>query len=212
MMRSILTLILIVIRLVGSSQNDSLLYGENTKLTEGIYMNYEQFRNNNPITRTDIQTTIGKDQLDFFGKLVDQPTVTFQKDGVTNTAETKNAWGFYQNNILHVNYKETFYKVPVFGAICYLVALVEVPVTYPGYYYPGYGMGATSRTREVREFIINFYDGKMEELNLEKVEQLLSRDETLYKEFKSLKRRKQKEQISRFIKKYNEAHPVYFLK
>jgi hypothetical protein len=44
------------------------------------------------------------------------------------------------------------------------------------------------------------------------VELLLSRDEALYKEFKALKRKKKKEQISRFIKKYNEAHPVHFYK
>jgi hypothetical protein len=199
--------------LLGASQKDSVVYTENG-LTEGIYLTYDDFRKNAPITKNEIETTINKDQLDFFGKVIDQLKFTYKRNSTTQVAEAKNAWGFYQNNTLYINYKEVFYRVPVFGAICYLVAIVEVPVYYPGYYGPGFGgtVGGTMKTKEVREFIINFYDGVVQELNFETVELLLSRDEALYKEFKALKRRKKKELVSRYIKRFNEMHPVYFLK
>jgi hypothetical protein len=193
------------------AQKDSVKFSENI-LTEGIYTSYEDFRKNDPIKKENIETTINRDQLDFLGKVIDQLKFTYEKNGVKNSVESKNMWGFYQNKTLYVNYKDMFYRVPVFGSICYLVAVVEIPTYYPGYYGPGGASGSAVKTKEIREFIINFYDGKVEELNFEKVETLLSRDEALYKEFKALKRKKKKEQISRFIKRYNEAHPVHFLK
>jgi hypothetical protein len=209
--RRILCVIFICAGFFSIAQTDSVLYNENINLKEGIYLTYEDFRKNNPIVKEEIETTVNKEQLDFFGKVVDQLKISYVRNGTKNLVEAKNCWGFYQNKTLYVNYRETFYRVPVFGSICYLVALVEVPVYFPGPYGPTYGT-TTARTKEVREFIINFYDGVVEELNFEKVEKLLSRDETLYKEFMALKRKKKKEQISRFIKKYNELHPVYFLK
>ncbi|MCW3078071.1 MAG: hypothetical protein JWO32_2680 [Bacteroidetes bacterium] len=212
--RSFLTGILFVGALLGFGQKDSVIYSETSNLNEGIYLTYSDFRNNSPILKEQIETNINHDQLDFFGKVIDQLKFTCIKDGARMSIDARTVWGFYQNRTLYVNYKEVFYRVPVFGSICYLVAVVEVPTYYPGYYGPGFGgpVGSTGKTKEIREFIINFYDGIVEELNLERVELLLSRDESLYKEFKSLKRKKRKAQISRFIKKYNELHPVYFFK
>ncbi len=66
-------------------------------------------------------------------------------------------------------------------------------------------------TTEQREFIMNFYEGKIKEMKQEEVEMLLKRDVELYKEYNALNKRKQKEQLYRFIRKYNENNPVYFL-
>lgn len=207
------SLILICLSVFCIAQKDSLMYNENTILTEGIYLSYSDFRANHPIIKEEIESNLNKEQLDFFGKVIDEHKFTYTRNGIKNKVDAKKVWGFYQNKTLYVNYKEVFYRVPVFGSICYLVALVEVPTYFPGPYGPGYGaVGSRAKTKEIREFIINFYDGIVEELNFEKVELLLSRDEALYKEFKALKRGKRKSQISRFIKMYNEKHPVYFLK
>lgn len=67
-------------------------------------------------------------------------------------------------------------------------------------------------TTEVREFVMDFYEGKILDLTMDKAKELLSRDAGLYSEFKKLGRRKQKEELYRYIRKYNELHPVYFLK
>ncbi|MDP3556179.1 MAG: hypothetical protein Q8T03_02325, partial [Bacteroidota bacterium] len=116
------------------------------------------------------------------------------------------------NKTFYVNYKGSFYRVPVFGSICYLVATVEV--TSVGFYDPMYNPGSVAggRRQEVREFLINFYDGNVVEFKMDEAELLISRDKLLYDEFKKLSRRKQKEQIFRYIRKYNEAHPIYYLK
>lgn len=125
--------------------------------------------------------------------------------------ESKNVWGFFQNNTLYVNYKEEFYRVPVFGAISYLVA--NVTVVNVGFYDPllGYPAGTTN-AKEIKEFLIDFYTGVMEVFTVSRAERLLARDQQLYEEYNKLGGRKKKEQIYRFIRRYNDLHPVYFLK
>ena len=100
--------------------------------------------------------------------------------------------------------------MPVFGSICYLVA--NVTVYYPGIYDPmmGYPMGG-GRGRELREFLMNFYDGQVREFRMDLVDTLLSRDAAIYRDYQKLGRRQRKEQTYRFIRRYNESHPVFFL-
>jgi len=44
------------------------------------------------------------------------------------------------------------------------------------------------------------------------VETILSTDEVVYNEFKKLSKRKRRDQVTRFIKMYNEHHPVHAVK
>jgi hypothetical protein len=210
-LRSFLTIFCTVFYFSLSSQNDSILADDSFKIREGIYLNYHDFRNNKPIDREQLDSKLSKDHLDYFGKNLSESKFTYFKNGERITTESSTVWGFYQNNTLHVNYEKEFYRVPVFGAICYLMATVEV--ISPAFYTPGYGavMGGSVRTREVRNFLINFYDGKIVPFSMERAEKLISRDAELYNEYMKLKARHRKEQVSRYIRKYNELHPVYFL-
>ncbi|MCU0359179.1 MAG: hypothetical protein MUF75_00445, partial [Bacteroidia bacterium] len=101
-----------------------------------------------------------------------------------------------------VNFQNKFYRIPVFGAISFLVAMVEVRQT--GFYDPRFGTytgGMT--TTEQREFVMNFYDGKLNQLKQSEVELLLQRDRALYDEYSKLSNRKQKEQLYRYIRRFN---------
>ncbi len=64
--------------------------------------------------------------------------------------KTIDTWGFIQNNTFYVNFRENFYRIPVFGAISFLVA--NVTVMNPGFYDPRFGYSsAGANTREIRE-------------------------------------------------------------
>lgn len=192
-------------------QSDSVVFSKDLKLTDGIYMTYFDFRSNSGITKEQLVSTINKEQLDFVGKIIDQQKFSYKSNNGILSAESNTVWGFVQNGTLYINFKEDFYRVPVFGSICYLVA--NVTAMNAGFYDPMFGSGSTTnRTKEVREFLINFYDGIVIEFTLQKVEELLSRDKSLYAEYMNLSRRKQRDQIYRYLRKYNESHPVYFLK
>ncbi len=197
-----------------AAQTDSVQVPADLNIADGIFLSYSDFRYNKAVLKEQIISPGNKEQLDFLGKTLEKETFSFQDSQKTTVANSKSIWGFVQNKTLYINYKGVFYRVPVFGSVCYLVATVEVVGV--GFYDPMYGygtgVGTGSRRQEIREFLINFYDGIVAEFKMDDAELLLSRDQLLYAEFKKLSRRKQKEQIFRYIRKYNEAHPVYFLK
>ncbi len=194
------------------SQTDSVLVPADLNVPDKIFITYNDFRYNKGILKEEIVSTINKEQLDFIGKCLDKETINYNDGQVSKEVVSKTVWGFIQNKTFYINYKGSFYRVPVFGSICYLVATVEVVGV--GFYDPmfGPGIGSGGRRQEVREFLINFYDGIVNEFKMDEAEALISRDKNLYAEFKKLNRRKQKEQIFRYIRKYNEAHPVHFFK
>jgi len=193
------------------SQRDSTIYTSDMFLQDGIYLTHQDFMHYRGIQREQIVTKIDENQLEFIGKVVFEGKFTYkERDGKETTVESKDVWGYMQNNTLFVNYKGDFYRVPVFGSISYLVA--NVTVINPGFYDPRFGMGSatTGTTKEIREFLMNFYDGYIREFTLDAAEQLLQRDPAIFAEFKKLSRRKQKEQIYGFIRRYNTQHPIYF--
>jgi len=193
------------------SQADSVMLSPDARLNDGIYLSYSDFRGNRSIKKEQIISKQDKGQLEFLSKTIFEEKFSYVENGQTYTIESKTAWGYAQNNTLYVNFKGDFYRVPVFGSISYLVATVTV--INPGFYDPRFGMSTGSgTTKEIREFIMNFYDGFVLEFTVDLAEQLLSRDKILFEDYKKLGRRKQKEQIYGYIRKYNAQHPVYFVR
>lgn len=201
---------IVLFNLAVFSQSDSVICPLNCELKEGVYISWSDFRMRNALQKDLIISDQDKSAIDFYSKVLNEDKLTYSTSGSKNVIETKNIWGFCQNNVLHLNYEGHFYRVPLFGSISYLIANVEV-IT-PAYYTPGYGMYGSGKTTEIHNFLMNFYDGRMKEFNMEEAELLLSRDKELYAEYNALKRKKKKEQISRYIRKFNERNPIYFLK
>ncbi len=190
---------------------DSVLYSPAASVKDGIFLSYNDFRKNASISKVDIISSQDKNQLEFFTKVMAQEIITYSLGETTYTTASKSVWGYFQNNTLYINYKNDFYRVPVFGSISYLVANVRVPTV--GFYDARFGYnGASGTAIEVREFLMNFYDGNMVEFTGDKAEELLSRDVELYSEFKKLSRKKQRTLIYQYIRKYNERNSIYFLK
>lgn len=193
-------------------QSDSIKCEFNCKIKEGIYLSYNDFRTLNPILKEQVESDVNKTHLDFIGKALSEDKITFQVANEKIIVDCKNIWGYYQNNALHLNFAGNFNRVTQFGSISYMIATVEV--MSPGMYTPGYGgmMGTTVRTQEVRNYLMNFYDGKIIPFSQKDAELLISRDTNLFKEYKSLRSKQRREQISRYIRKFNEQNPIYFLK
>ena len=177
---------------------------------DAVYLTYEDFRHSRPVRKEELVSQYDKEQLDFLNRALQEETFEFERDGIRQKVRSEGVFGFVQNSTLYLNYNARFYRVPVFGAISYFVASVVVRNTFydPRFGYPS----GTTTTTELREFVMNFYDGKTEDLTVQKAEELLSRDPALYADFRKLRRRRQREEMYRYIRLYNERHPVYFLK
>lgn len=193
------------------AQQDSVLYDTSKPLPDGVFLTYWDFRHNQPVLKEQVVSDMNPELLDYVGKALEKEKLVYKQDGNTLNIASKEVWGYVQNGTYYVNYKGKFYRIPVFGAISYFIAIVEVKQS--GFYDPRFGTYTGSTvTQEQREFYMNFYDGVLRELKQDEVERILERDKSLYAEFAALSKRKQKEQLYRFIRRYNESHPVYFLR
>ncbi len=200
------------------AQVDSVQFTNDFRMREGIYLSYADFRNNTPLDKATIKSKANKEQLDFFGKLLDeQEEVVYVKEGKENTVLTDILWGYCQNSTIYIMFHDNFCRIPLFGNLSRFVGIIEIART------PYYGPGITHnnglitapaqvKTRETRQFIFDFYTGEFWEYGLDNLKEILIRDPKLYAEFTAYKRRKQKKLIPQYIRKYNEAHPVSFPK
>jgi hypothetical protein len=192
-------------------QSDSIPFVAGSVLPDGIYLTYSDFRFNRPVTKAQVIWPGDKSGLEFFSHLMEEKKIRINRASKTDTVASENVWGYAQNNFLYLNYNGEFYRVPVFGAISYVVA--EEMITLPALPDSRYGSQAWNNTRrELREFLVSFYDGHLRDLTRTEALNMFKDNRLLYEEFKKLGRHKQKKELYRFIRRYNEAHPVYFLR
>jgi hypothetical protein len=214
-MRLAVIISVLMISLKTYSQGDSVAYSRDLILYEGLYLGYWDLRHNWPIPKEKIITDIKKDQLDFYTKLIESDNIEYvERDGNKTKMNSEKVWGFCENNIIYINIGKSFFRIPVFGAICFFPASVEINSLSPGYNVFINGPVGTGNTgaREIREFLMDFYTGQRVDYTLENLENMLKKDEEIYKEFMALSKKKRKDQAPRFIRKYNEKHPIYFPK
>lgn len=123
-------------------------------------------------------------------------------------------WGFCQNQCGLHQLQTHIFQNTLFGAISYFIASVEVNVSSPGYnpFINSSGGTGTNGALEIREFLLEFYSGNLIEFSFDDLEQLFKKDEAIYNEFRNLSKKKKKEQVSKYIRLYNEKHPIYFPK
>lgn len=194
---------------------DSVMYSKEFRLYEGIYINYEDLRFNWPIDKEKIITNLPKEQLDFFSKLVESDMIEYkERDGSVIKIKTEKIWGYCQNNVIFINQESSFFRIPVFGAISSFIGAVAVINHSPGFDpFMNTPSNSTAHSiKEFRPFLFDFYSGDITEFSLEKLEEYLSRDISLVNEFKQLRKKKKKEYGVKYIRLFNEKHPVFFPK
>lgn len=195
---------------------DSVAYTKDFRLYEGLYLSYQDFRYNWPIPKEKISTKINKDQLDFYSKLVEEQEMIdyTERDGAEAKVKTEKVWGYCQNNMIYINQDNNFFRIPVFGAVSNFIGTVEVVGYSPGYdpFMNAPINSTAAKTREIRQYLFDFYSGEIVQFSIEKLEEFLKRDEVIYKEFSALNKKKKKEFATKYIRMYNEKHAVYFPK
>jgi DNA mismatch repair ATPase MutS len=62
---------------------------------------------------------------------------------------------------------------------------------------------------ELKQYLIEFESGKVLEFDVSNTELLLMKDNKLYEEYVQLSRKKKKELMFVYIRKFNENNPLY---
>jgi hypothetical protein len=200
--------------LIGSSLSApaQTAYSRDFHFKEGIYPAFQQFRNNDPVLKSQIISEYDKNDVGFFEQLTAKnKNIKFRDtSGAEVEIQASGIWGYSKNNAVYINYEGNFSRMGVIGSLCHFVSNVTTYVAAPD---PFYGMrygGTSMPVTELRQFVLDAESGKTESFNVETMERILKRDEALYKEFMALKRRKKKESVFLYLRRYNERHPLYF--
>ena len=200
-------------------------YTPDFKFNEGFFLNFEQVRQNRPISKSRIVTSIPYDDPDFYDRILENKKIYFFNDlGMKEEIAVKNIWGYSRNGVLYIGVNDGYYRITILGSICHFVANLTTynpnygnPYSYPYHnyynYYSVYGTSPGNYTStEMRQYILDFQTGRVMEYSVESVEVLLMADPDLHDEFTSLRKKKQKQLKFLYIRKFNERNPLYFPK
>lgn len=187
---------------------DSVAYSRDYEFKEGLFLTLTDFKNNKPILKADIVSNLPKTDSDFLTQLVSQKTITYKDDkGNEQKVETLTLWGYCQNRSLYLNFNKGFQRVNVIGLVFHFTALVTVYSPYNDPMGMNYGINGTYT--QLQQFMYDTRTNKVHDFNVKNMEVLLKDDDTLYKEFMKLKKRKKSDSIFIYLRKYNEKHFLY---
>jgi hypothetical protein len=198
---------------------DRVIYTPEYKFHEGIFLNFNQVRNNSPIPKSRILTTVDYSDPDFFTKVLDEKKLLFYDHlGMKQEVNSDQVWGFSRNGILFIGLDNKYNRITIVGSICHFVATVTTYDTryYDPYYYNPYdyyyrygGYPANTQSSEMRQYLLDFKTGKVYDYETQSLEVLLMQDPELHDQFSQLRKKKQRQQKFIYLRKFNERNPLY---
>jgi len=232
----ILTALLTLGIFAQDTEREMVEFTPDFRFRDGIFMTFEQVRENKPLSKAKILTSADYNDRDFFKQVFANDNIFFYDAlGIRQEVSTEDIWGYARNGILYVQIQGGFNRITYVGNICHFVADITTydrryygspynyydpyysPYSYNYYspYYSPYYMPyrpTTVSRNELVQYMIEFETGKLIEYDLKNVELLLMKDPELYDEFMKLSKKKKKQQMFLYLRKYNEKHPLYLPK
>ncbi|MCX6326338.1 MAG: hypothetical protein NT144_06770 [Bacteroidia bacterium] len=220
----------------GQEKEGMVKYTPDFRFNDGIYINFDQVKMNSPIPKAKLLTSIDYNDREFFKKILEMDKIYFYDNmGVRQEIAKNTIWGYARNGMLNIQIQETFNRITFVGSICHFVADITTydsrynnspygnydpyysPYGYSNYSnpynsysspYSPYSQSNMTRT-ELKQYLIDFESGKILEFDVENTELLLMKDNQLYEEYVQLSRKKKKELMFVYIRKFNDKNPLY---
>jgi hypothetical protein len=225
---SLFSQVLPVTRLSGQEKEGMVKYTPDFRFTDGIYLNFDQVKMNSPIPKSKLLTSVDYNDREFFNKILEGDKIYFYDNmGVRQEVAKNSIWGYSRNGVLYVQVQDNFNRITFVGNICHFVADITTidrsynspsgyydpyyyPYSYSNYYNPYYSPYRSNMTRnELKQYLIDFDSGKVLEFDVDNTELLLMKDDKLYEEYVQLSRKKKKDLMFVYIRKFNENNPLY---
>jgi hypothetical protein len=211
-------------------------YTTDFKFNDGIYLNFDQVKNNKPVPKAKLLTSLDYNDREFFKKIFESDKIYFYDEmGIRKEVAKNNIWGYARNGVLYVQIQENFNRITFLGTIAHFVADITSydsryynspygyydpyysPYSRYGSYYSPYGYGnyyspyrqSNLARTELKQYVIDFENGKVLEFDIENTTILLLKDHELHDEYVRLSRKKKKELMFVYIRKLNEKKPLY---
>ncbi|MCQ2252493.1 MAG: hypothetical protein MJZ61_03470 [Bacteroidales bacterium] len=199
---------------LGQKFSHKELYDQDFAFTDGLYLTKDDFKNNKPIEKSQINSNIDPTDLSYFEHLVENKRISlFDKVGNEITIESDKVFGFCNDGTVYINYNGTFSRMGIIGSICHFLGTKTIfhnATPYMGmygYYRPVYHQPTTSQ--EPQQYFYEFDTGKILEYTSDSMEHLLQADPELHDEFTDLSKKKRNAKLFYYMRKFNEKHPLY---
>jgi hypothetical protein len=219
----------------GQEKAGMVKYSPDFRFNDGIYLNFDQVKLNKPIPKAKLLTSVDYNDREFFKKVLEMDKIYFYDNiGVRQEIEKNTIWGYARNGVLYIQIQDNFNRITFVGSICHFVADVTTydsrnssPYGYYDPYYSPYGYGSyyspygsyyspyspyrqsNMSRNELKQYLIDFESGKVMEFDIENTELLLMKDNALYDEYVKLPRKKKKDLMFVYIRKFNDKNPLY---
>lgn len=192
-----------------AAQGDSVTYGTNFRLADGIYLQFGNFRTNKPIPKSRIVSDYDSTRLDFIRQVLSKNTMVYKDDnGTEQTVSTSKIWGYAENGAVYLWLNNAFNRIMVIGSICHFTAY-ETTYAYMGSPV-GYGSPYGTPQQQLVQLVLDTKTGSVLQFNSDVILKLLQPDKKLFDEFSALHKKKRREQMFIYLRKFNEAHPLKF--
>ncbi|HEX3010091.1 MAG TPA: hypothetical protein VHO90_20990 [Bacteroidales bacterium] len=200
-----------------STKRPLVKYTPEFKYKEGVYLNFDQVKNNDPIPKYKIISTVDFNDPQFFDALANETVISFYDElGLRQEVSMRNVWGYCRGGMLYVRMRQSFNKINIIGNICHFVATITTqnnayndPFYYNPYYYYRYSaMSPSYSTSELRQFIMDYDTGKIYDYDVDNLEALFIKDPELHDEYMGLSKKKRQQLKFLYIRKFNERNPL----
>ncbi len=197
--------------LLSGAQTNTVAYSRDYEFKEGIFLTLNNFKNNQPILKSQINSSIPTSEIDFISQIVEQKTIIYKDSaGFEQKLQTNTTWGYAQNRTISINFNNEFHRLNVIGNLSLFSAIV---VQSPTRTEPIGDMYAIEPTfQSVQQYVFDTKTNKVFDFTSKNMEILLKDDVELYTQFMKLKKRKKADEIFIYLRKYNERHPLYLSK
>ncbi len=206
---------------ISFAQSDSINYvnySPDFKFVDGIYLSFEQVKNNKPIPTSRIASSGTSNINNFFEVIFENESfILFDENGMKKKIKKSDVWGYSKLGAIFIQHNNSFFRIPIIGSIAHFVAVEDVE-RYSGYdpysrqynssYYDYSRTRGSTTSKELRQFLLDFSTGQIFNYDRESLKVLLMSDSVLYDEFNSLRKRKQKKMLFIFIRRFNERNPL----
>ena len=234
-LNAMIILICPLLKVMGQTHEGMVMYTPDFRFKDGIYVSFDQVKANSPIPKAKLLTSTDYNDKEFFKNVLKSEKIYYYDAmGIRQEILKNTIWGYARNGVLYVQIQGNFNRITFIGSICHFVADVTTidsrnssPYGYGGYYdpysypysygnyynhygssYSPYGRNYSTRN-ELKQYLIDFESGKILEFNLESTELLLMKDNKLYEEYIQLPRKKKRDLMFVYIRKFNEDNPLY---
>lgn len=186
-----------------------ILYDGGFDFREGIYFGFEDFRANRPsVALKDLLSDQGRPA----GDLRQSNGKLFYLDsaGVKQRIDLDRTWGFCNRNVVYVRIGDGFNRIGMMGSLAHIV-YDNTYRNWGGYYGGMYGMGPTTTTVQEQR-ILDMETGNFLPVTAGGIYLAIVPDPELAAEFDALPKKERNNDVTvfRFMRRYNERHPLYF--